>query len=57
MRCYAPHYWEGVWAFDLAEGVISIGCLELGDITGLDRGALRAAVDAPYPLRLNPSEG
>jgi len=52
-----PVYWERVWASDLAHGVISVGWFELGDVTGLDRAALRAAVDAAYPLRPRPVRG
>lgn len=44
-----PEYWERIWASDLGNNVISIGWAEVGDVLGLDRDGLRAAVDAAYP--------
>jgi hypothetical protein len=37
--------------------VISVGWFELGDVTGLDRGGLRAAVDSAYPILPNHVRG
>lgn len=39
---------EKVWQFDLANGVISIGWHELGDISALDKDELRAAYQEKY---------
>lgn len=57
-----PRYWvmapaeskpadlfDKVWQFDLAQGVISIGWQELGDVTAMTRAELAEAVARTYP--------
>jgi TPR repeat protein len=44
-----PEMYERVWAFDLANKVISIGWSILGDISSLDEQGLRAAIEATWP--------
>lgn len=40
---------EGVWQFDLAEGLISIGWAEIGDVSSMTKEQLSAAVATTYP--------
>jgi restriction system protein len=40
---------EKVWQFDLANGVISIGWSEVGDVSQMDRVSLSKAIAATYP--------
>ena len=40
---------ENVWQFDLAEGLVSIGWAELGDVSAMTKEQLSAAVEAAYP--------
>jgi restriction system protein len=43
-----PEIWDRVWQFDLANGVISIGWKELGDISKYDENRLKAAIESTY---------
>jgi restriction system protein len=40
--------WEQVWQKDLALGIISVGWREVGDVSSLDRKALREVVERTY---------
>lgn len=63
-----PRYWviapvesepaslyEEVWQFDLANGIITIGWHELGDVSTLSRDELKAAVTSKWPERPPPT--
>jgi len=36
-----PDVWDAVWAFDLENGVISIGWGEVGDVSRLEKAEIR----------------
>lgn len=44
-----PETWEKVWKFNLANGIISIGWKELGDISAYGESQLKAAIEKTYP--------
>ena len=44
-----PDQFDKVWQFDLANNVITIGWVELGDISKMSRQALSDAVAMTYP--------
>src|SRR6266851_3946379 len=46
-----PDAFDKVWRFDSANGLISIGWQELGDVSGATRETLAAKVAATYPTK------
>ncbi|MCA9028356.1 MAG: DUF1016 family protein [Planctomycetaceae bacterium] len=44
-----PDVFDAIWAFDLANGIISIGWRDLGDISNLDVPEIRDALIARWP--------
>ena len=65
-----PRYWviapyssadltlfDKVWQFDLANNTISIGWVELGDVSKMDRQALSSTVAAAYPASPSSTKG
>ncbi len=50
-----PEIFEKVWQFDLANGVISIGWSELGDISNYEKEKLRVACEEKYPNTISAS--
>jgi serine/threonine protein kinase len=44
-----PAKWQEVWAFDLANNIISIGWARVGDVSKMDEMTLRAAIKDAYP--------
>lgn len=69
-ECVMPRYWvmapveskppelfDKVWQFDLAEGVISIGWKQLGDVSQMTRDEIAKAVVATYPDKPSQTKG